>query len=523
MSAAEAALRPLRGSVPALLGGLALAFSGGATYWDIATHVDGGRERFLTPPHVAMYSGVTLALMVIALAMVADRLEAGGSLGRAVLHPFRDVRPGLAAAGTGMAITLAAAPFDNAWHEIYGIDITIWSPPHLLAIFGVSGAALGLSMLVAPAARTPRPLLYHFLLGSFLGGLIISTGEFEFNGPQYRIAFHPIILSAVASFVLCAASGSYGRWSATRVALLFEGTRLLSLMFLVALGHSLPFVPLLLPTAVVIDLLRAHVVKRPLGYGSLLGGVTFAANWALLEALGGLAWAGGDLVLGGIGAIVSSAVAAAIGTRLGSMLNADHAHVGDRMPTTAVVGAAVVLALIALPATAFAHDIGGDRGSGTITWKPSGVAPEEPVPVEISDLTVTSGARIDGLVMEAWRAEHRIGVPLSNEGGRYTGAFALPEEGPWVVLIRVRAGDEALLATRQLVVEEDAATSATRPVSERFTLGLDALATEAPPGWVDVVAYGIAFVLVGLLLRGTIRSVRRLEAPRDPVVPLPRV
>lgn len=159
-------VRPVQGtrsSTSALVGGLALTVSGVSTYWDIASHVDDGRERFLTPPHVGIYSGVTVALMAIGLAMLGDRLGAGASLRDALIHPFRNLRPGLAAAASGMATALAAAPLDNAWHEIYGIDITIWSPPHLLAIFGVSTAALGLAMLIAPATGHHRPLLHHFL------------------------------------------------------------------------------------------------------------------------------------------------------------------------------------------------------------------------------------------------------------------------------------------------------------------------------------------------------------------------
>jgi hypothetical protein len=190
-----------------VIAGVALALSGASTYWDIASHVDGGRERFLTPPHIGIYSGVTIAIGVIALAMLSDRLQTGASLFGALRHPFLGVRPGLTAAGAGMGTALAAAPFDNVWHEIYGIDITIWSPPHLLAIFGVSVAALGLAMLVAPATGVGfRPFLHHFLLSSFLAGLVVTTGEFEFNGPQYRIAYHPVILSAVATMVFVAAA-----------------------------------------------------------------------------------------------------------------------------------------------------------------------------------------------------------------------------------------------------------------------------------------------------------------------------
>jgi hypothetical protein len=129
-------------------------------------------------------------------------------------------------------------------------------PPHLLAIVGVSVAALGLAMLVAPATGVRfRPVLHDFLLSSFLAGLVVTTGEFEFNGPQYRIAYHLMILSAAATLVFVAAAQGPTRWTATRVALWFEGARLASLVALVALDHSFPFIPVVLPSALLVDYL----------------------------------------------------------------------------------------------------------------------------------------------------------------------------------------------------------------------------------------------------------------------------
>lgn len=76
------------GTAPALIAGIALAVSGASTYWDIASHVDGGRERFLTPRHIGIYSGVTVALVVIAMAMLSDRLGEGASFFEALRIPF---------------------------------------------------------------------------------------------------------------------------------------------------------------------------------------------------------------------------------------------------------------------------------------------------------------------------------------------------------------------------------------------------------------------------------------------------
>lgn len=499
----------MRGTTPSLVAGIAIAFSGAATYWDIASHFEGERERFLTPPHIGIYSGVTVALLAIALGLLIDRLDRGATVRHALLHPFRESRPGLAAAGTGMATALAAAPLDNMWHEIYGIDITIWSPPHLLAIFGVSAASLGLAMLVAPATRSYRPILFHFLLSSLLTGLVITTGEFEFNGPQYRIAYHPMVLAAAAALVLAAASRGPHRWAATRVALIFEGLRLASVVFLAARGYPLPFVPLLLPTALIADLLRAAVARHPLLLGAGLGAVTVATNALVAELLGGIAWRGDDLVLGALGAVLASAVATSIGVGLGRGLNGREPTF--RVASSATFGVAVFLSLVFTVPSAFAHDVGGDAGAGVISWEPGTFGPRQRVELRITDLRVTSGETPNDVTAEFWRAQHRLVVPLRQEERGYLGTFELPDEGPWMLLIRVQAGDRSLLATRQVDVER-AREPVNNPHAERFTLGLDKLAGSDPPQWLDLIAYGVSLGILGLLLAGLFRSLRRLAA-----------
>lgn len=506
------------GMLPALIAGVALAASGLSTYWDIGSHIDGGRERFLTPPHIGIYSGVTVALAVIALAMLSDRLQAGASLFGALRHPFRDVRPGLAAAETGMATALAAAPFDNAWHEIYGIDITIWSPPHLLAILGVSVAALGLAMLVAPAAGAHyRPMLHHFLVSSFLAGLIVTTGEFEFNGPQYRIAYHPIILTAAATLVFVAAARGPARWAATRVALWFEGARLLSLVALVALDHSLPFVPVVLPAALLVDYLAPRRLNNVWLLGAASGLMIVLTNWVVLEALPSIKWQGDDLLYGLVAGVAVGAVAAAFGTALGDVL-AGRKRTSIRR-TARRVGVLGSVAVVLAPLPAIAHEVGGDAGQGVISWNPATVSAGKEVTVSIDELRTTSGAAIDGIRLEAWRAEHRIGVPLERRSANdFTGKFALPEDGPWMLLMWVEAGNDSLLSTQQLEVSGDDALSSGIH-RERFTLGLDTLAESDPPVWLDVLAYTVALIILGLLVRGLSRSLTRL--PTHGGKPLP--
>jgi hypothetical protein len=51
-------------------------------------------------------------------------------------------------------VTLAALPIDAAWHAAFGRDAVLWSPPHMLAIFG--SLALLVGFLAAARPDTPH-------------------------------------------------------------------------------------------------------------------------------------------------------------------------------------------------------------------------------------------------------------------------------------------------------------------------------------------------------------------------------
>ncbi len=107
----------LIGGIVALLG----------TYWDDAWHTDRGRDSFTIPPHLLLYGGVLLVGIAIALwAVMVFRREKR-------IRPVLSYPP-LALALIGDAVTLAAAPIDNAWHLAFGRDAVLWSPPHLLVL-----------------------------------------------------------------------------------------------------------------------------------------------------------------------------------------------------------------------------------------------------------------------------------------------------------------------------------------------------------------------------------------------------
>jgi hypothetical protein len=112
--------------------------TGWGVQWDIQWHVLIGRDSFWIPPHVMTYAGVALAVLLSAGVLVRETLSSAplhvGDARIRVLG-FRGTR-GFHLAAWGIGLTVLAAPIDDLWHRLFGLDVTLWSPPHLLGILG---------------------------------------------------------------------------------------------------------------------------------------------------------------------------------------------------------------------------------------------------------------------------------------------------------------------------------------------------------------------------------------------------
>ncbi len=68
----------------------------------------------------------------------------------------------------GALAMLTSAPFDNWWHDAYGVDVKILSPPHAVLALGMWATVLGALMLIlreqnlAPPGQ-PAPGRWLFL------------------------------------------------------------------------------------------------------------------------------------------------------------------------------------------------------------------------------------------------------------------------------------------------------------------------------------------------------------------------
>jgi hypothetical protein len=81
------------------------------------------------------YAGVTLAGLLCFGMLALDTLRGGAPVARLRVAGLEGTR-GFHLAAWGMALTVLAAPIDDLWHRLFGLDVTLWSPPHLLGILG---------------------------------------------------------------------------------------------------------------------------------------------------------------------------------------------------------------------------------------------------------------------------------------------------------------------------------------------------------------------------------------------------
>ena len=120
--------------------------------WDLYWHIFIGRDTFWIPPHTMMYTCVALGGLT-ALATVLLGTRRGASDDATSIAGFH-APLGFYVLGLGALQMVASAPFDDWWHRVYGIDVTVWSPPHLL---GFSGAVVMLSgTIIATVAELRR-------------------------------------------------------------------------------------------------------------------------------------------------------------------------------------------------------------------------------------------------------------------------------------------------------------------------------------------------------------------------------
>ena len=281
--------------------------------WDISWHESIGRDTFWTAPHLFIHFGGILA------GAAAAYLIFTSTFGRRPERRFRAVRIwgfygplGAFVCCWGGAAMVTSAPFDNWWHQAYGLDVKILSPPHVLLILGLLAIRFGVVVLIlgemSRAERVLRRKLQAMLLYTFTFLLGIAIGifqEYTFTDGMHSALFYLLLSILVPLFLAAITEVSDFRWAATAVTGIFTT---LNLMFLWLLplfpaepklgpvyNHVTHFVPppfplLIIAPAIALDLLRPKIQKwsrgrRSLAFGAVFLGVFLAVQWPFADFL----------------------------------------------------------------------------------------------------------------------------------------------------------------------------------------------------------------------------------------------
>ncbi len=170
--------------------------------WDREWHDLIGRDQFWIPPHIMLYTGVGFTGLIALLVIFLDtRRYYQGKVGvddtsTVRIFSYFHAPLGFAILGFGALNDLLAAPFDNYWHQLYGIDVTLWSPFHIMGTIG--GVVMGLGGIYAFAseARIERQkgVKPAFLLNGPEWGILLLFAAFVGITQLSLTAFAPVAL-----------------------------------------------------------------------------------------------------------------------------------------------------------------------------------------------------------------------------------------------------------------------------------------------------------------------------------------
>ncbi len=503
-------------------------------YWDLGVHLAEGRD--IGPLANWAHYPIMFGLFgIFASGVLAIVLPVGERPGPAAVRITRDwYAPvgGVLLASAGF-FALLGFPLDDVWHRLFGQDVTLWGPTHLMLIGGGGLATVGLAVLeaegrLARGDRTATPLGVYVRRGMSMGGLLIALsvfqGEWDFGLPQFRMVHQPLLIAIAAACALVAARLWVGRGGALFAVGFYVVVRGgVTVIVGPILGEPFASIPLYLAEALLIELAALGLARRPLVLGAvgglLVGTVGFAAEYAWTQVAFPLPWTP-DLLREGLLMAVAGGIAGGV---VGALLALG---LQGRLPRPAVARSLFAGALVVL---------GAMVANGLVTTVPDGVRAEITLDADTSAgpaRTAQATVRIvppDAVDQPAWLTitgwqgggvfvNHL--VPIGD--GSYRTTDPIPLSGNWKTLVRLQDG--RTLAAVPIYLPADPVLSEPEiPAPPQFTR--DAIyeqqimlreLKEGVPGWLWATASAVVLacsVLLILILGWGVSRVSRASQP----------
>jgi len=213
-------------------------------HWDISWHRSIGRDTFWTPAHLAIHlcgvlAGISCGFLILATTFVQDSPLRAASV---KIWGFRGPLGAFLSAWGGIAM-LTSAPFDNWWHDAYGLDVKILSPPHMVLAAGILAVHLGALVLIAgfmnragAEERGKFRALFLYVGGMILVCLTVLEMELTSRPLMHSAYFYRVVATVVPMVLAAVARATRYKWAATSAAAVY-------MAFLLLISWILPLFP----------------------------------------------------------------------------------------------------------------------------------------------------------------------------------------------------------------------------------------------------------------------------------------
>jgi hypothetical protein len=521
--------------------------------WDVSWHIGNGRDPgpLANPAHYFIIIGLFGVFLAGMVAIVLPFDKPGPAPVRITSNWHAPVG-GVLMAGCGL-YAMTGFPLDDIWHRIFGQDVTLWGPTHLMMIGGAGLSLFATLMLeyeggrALPDAPADRPFvrfLRYLSCGGLLIGLSVYQIEYDFGVEQFRLVLQPMMIAVVAAVGLVVARMTLGRGAAIIAALFALALRGgVSLLVGPVLGAPTNWFPLYLGPALVVELLAlTPLLRRPIAFGAIAGlGVGTVGLW--LESL----WIGavyhypwptsmwGEALAMAVPAAVLAGVCGAL---MGMVLS------GQRLPGRPIGITVVVLTVLA---------IGGAVANGLHIVVPQ----QDNATITLTDLPSPPGQRMvsadvllnppnmvsdhpDWVTILSWqgRMQNNRGLVIDRLDrvgpGHYRSTLPVPVWGSWKTLLRVQDGytmtavpiwepaDDAIPAA-----EVPALAQSTRPFVQEITI-LQRERDQNAPQWLFTAGSVVVLIFTLMVIAGLTWGAGRINKgvtepePVEEKQPLPK-
>src|SRR5947209_10759221 len=365
------------------------------------------------------------------------------------------------------AFALLGFPLDDVWHALFGQDVTLWGPTHVLMIGGASLATLGVWVLLVEGQRAgvtdqragvqkaPHPVFMKLrtiaIAGALLLGLSTLQGEFDYGVPQFQLLYHPILLMIAAGVGLVTARVKLGRFGALHAVAFFLLARgLLTLIIGPIFGMSTLHFPLYVVEAALVELVALRIpASKPLTLGAvsgvLIGTVGLAAEWGWSHLWMPLPWTTSMLVPTAILGFVAALESGIIGGLIGLALTAGQRQTQTETQTETRKARRLLLptagvALVACIAYPLPMNTGSQASANIrLSTLSTGAGKTAQATITLDPRNAANSAQ--WLTVTAWQGGGLVVDRLHRlREGQYQTTKPIPISGNWKAILRIDNG-----------------------------------------------------------------------------------